>query len=199
MKKTVKFLLVIILININVMSANSSKIAILGGGCFWCLEAIFQKVRGVEKVESGYSGGNVKNPTYQEVCTGQTNHAEVVKITFNPEVISYKTLLSIFFAIHDPTSLNRQGGDVGTQYRSVIFYNNEDQKKIAENYMQQLKVENIFDKELVTQLVKEEPFYKAEDLHQNYYELNHQQPYCQAVINPKLNKFRSSFKQLLVK
>jgi len=198
MKKLIGIVAVILLVNINIMGENKSEVAILGGGCFWCLEAVYQKVKGVENIESGFSGGFIKNPAYREVTSGKTGHAEVVKITFNPDVISYRVLLSIFFTIHDPTSLNRQGADVGTQYRSVIFYRNKEQKEVAESVMKQLKADGVYDKELVTQLVEEAPFYKAEESHQNYYSRNTQQPYCQIVINPKINKFRSNFKEWLV-
>lgn len=198
MKKLIGIVAVILLVNINIMGENKSEVAILGGGCYWCLEAVYQKVKGVEKIESGFSGGFIKNPAYREVTTGRTGHAEVVKITFNPDVISYKVLLSIFFTIHDPTSLNRQGADVGTQYRSVIFYMNKEQKEIAKSIMKQLEDEGVYDKALVTQLVEEGAFYKAEESHQNYYSRNTQQPYCQIVINPKINKFRNNFKEWLV-
>lgn len=198
MKKLIGIVAVILLVNINIMGENKSEVAILGGGCYWCLEAVYQKVKGVEKIESGFSGGFIKNPAYREVTTGRTGHAEVVKITFNPDVISYKVLLSIFFTIHDPTSLNRQGADVGTQYRSVIFYMNKEQKEIAKRVMKQLEDEGVYDKALVTQLVEEVAFYKAEESHQNYYSRNTQQPYCQIVINPKINKFRNNFKEWLV-
>lgn len=198
MKKLIGIVAVILLVNINIMAESKSEVAILGGGCFWCLEAVYQKVKGVEKIESGFSGGFIKNPAYREVTSGKTGHAEVVKITFNPDIISYRVLLSIFFTIHDPTSLNRQGADVGTQYRSVIFYRNKEQREVAESVMKQLKTEGVYDKDLVTQLQEEAPFYKAEESHQNYYSRNTQQPYCQIVINPKINKFRSNFKEWLV-
>ncbi len=198
MKKLIGIVAVILLVNINIMAESKSEVAILGGGCFWCLEAVYQKVKGVEKIESGFSGGFIKNPAYREVTSGKTGHAEVVKITFNPDIISYRVLLSIFFTIHDPTSLNRQGADVGTQYRSVIFYRNKEQREVAESVMKQLKSEGVYDKDLVTQLQEEAPFYKAEESHQNYYSRNTQQPYCQIVISPKINKFRSNFKEWLV-
>ncbi len=198
MKKLIGIVAVILLVNINIMAESKSEVAILGGGCFWCLEAVYQKVKGVEKIESGFSGGFIKNPAYREVTSGKTGHAEVVKITFNPDIISYRVLLSIFFTIHDPTSLNRQGADVGTQYRSVIFYRNKEQREVAESVMKQLKSEGVYDKDLVTQLQEEAPFYKAEESHQNYYSRNTQQPYCQIVISPKINKFHSNFKEWLV-
>ncbi len=180
------------------MAEKNSETAILGGGCFWCLEAVYQRVKGVEKVESGFSGGYIKNPAYREVTSGRTGHAEVVKITYNPEVLSFEVLLSIFFTIHDPTTLNRQGADVGTQYRSVIFYSNEIQKKVAESVMKQLKETKVYDDPIVTQLAEEAPFYKAEDYHQNYFNNNAQQPYCQVVVAPKVRKFREKFAEWLV-
>ena len=168
------------------MSENRRESAILGGGCYWCLEAVYQRVKGVEIIESGFSGGNVKNPSYREVCSGLTGHAEVVRITFNPEIISYEKLLMIFFTIHDPTTLNRQGNDIGTQYRSVIFYTKESQKETAERVMKSISEEEIFDAPLVTQLLPEEPFYKAEDYHQDYYNNNKEQAYCRVVVAPKV-------------
>lgn len=198
MKKIIGILTLVLLVNINIMGEQKSEVAILGGGCFWCLDAVYQKVKGVEKIESGFSGGFIKNPAYREVTSGRTGHAEVVKITFNPDVIPYKVLLSIFFAIHDPTSLNKQGADVGTHYRSVIFYSNEEQKKVAEELMKQLKSEGVYNKDIVTQLVEAAPFYKAEESHQDYYSRNTQQPYCQIVINPKINKFRDNFKEWMM-
>lgn len=183
------------------MTQNTNKsdyeIATFGGGCFWCMEAIFDGVRGVEKVESGYSGGKVPNPTYKEVCSGLTGHAEVVRIYFNPNTVSYEELLTIFFSVHDPTTLNRQGGDVGEQYRSVIFYHDEQQKKSAEKMIKELTERKIFSDPIVTQVVTEAPFYIAEDYHQNYYENNPSQSYCQLVINPKMKKFREQFKEKL--
>ena len=198
MKKIIGILTLVLLVNINIMGEQKSEVAILGGGCFWCLDAVYQKVKGVERIESGFSGGFIKNPAYREVTSGRTGHAEVVKITFDPEVIPYKVLLSIFFAIHDPTSLNKQGADVGTHYRSVIFYSNEEQKKVAEELMKQLKSEGVYNKDIVTQLVESAPFYKAEESHQDYYSRNTQQPYCQIVINPKINKFRDNFKEWMI-
>ncbi|WP_026475541.1 peptide-methionine (S)-S-oxide reductase MsrA [Alkaliflexus imshenetskii] len=181
------------------MANERKETAVLGGGCFWCLEAVYQKVRGVHEVVSGYSGGTIKNPAYREVTTGRTGHAEVVKITFNPDVISYEIILSIFFTIHDPTTLNRQGADVGTQYRSVIFYQDEKQKETALQLMKSISEEKVFANPLVTQLVASAPFYVAEEYHQNYYSRNQEQPYCQVVISPKINKFRSRFSEWLNK
>lgn len=182
-----------------VMANERKETAVLGGGCFWCLEAVYQKVRGVHEVVSGYSGGTIKNPAYREVTTGRTGHAEVVKITFDPDVISYEIILSIFFTIHDPTTLNRQGADVGTQYRSVIFYQDEKQKETALQLMKSISEEKVFTNPLVTQLVASAPFYVAEEYHQNYYSRNQEQPYCQVVISPKINKFRSRFGEWLNK
>jgi peptide-methionine (S)-S-oxide reductase len=174
------------------MTKNLS-LATFGSGCFWCTEAIFQRVNGVEKVESGYSGGRVKNPTYKEVCSGLTGHAEVIQVTYNPSVISYDELLEIFWQTHDPTTLNRQGADVGTQYRSVIFYHTPEQKQLAEQYKIKLDASGAFDRPIVTEISPFTAFYKAEDYHQNYYNLNGSAPYCAYVIQPKLDKFKKVF------
>ncbi len=171
--------------------------ATLGGGCFWCLEAIYKRVKGVETVVSGYAGGHVENPTYEQVCTDTTGHAEVVQITFDPKVISYEDILNIFWQIHDPTQLNRQGNDVGTQYRSVIFYHNEQQKQIALKSKQALEAEKVFAKPIVTQIEPLTTFYPAEAYHQNYFDNNRNQTYCQLVIAPKLNKFKKRFTEYL--
>jgi peptide-methionine (S)-S-oxide reductase len=173
--------------------------ATFGSGCFWCTEAVFLDVKGVEKVESGYAGGKVKNPTYREVCTGQTGHAEVTQITFDPALISYEELLEIFWNTHDPTTLNKQGADEGTQYRSVVFYHNENQKKIAQQYKKQLEDSKVFKQPIVTEISPLTTFYKAEDYHQNYYELNPNQGYCQYVIRPKVEKFRKQYASKLKK
>lgn len=175
------------------------ELATFGSGCFWCTEAIFQRIDGVEKVESGYSGGKVKNPTYKEICSGLTGHAEVIQVTYNPEKVSYEALLEIFWKTHDPTTLNRQGNDAGTQYRSVIFYHNEDQKRLAEEYRQKLSVEQVFDQPIVTEISPLSTFYKAEDYHQNYFDSNHNAPYCAVIIQPKLEKFRKVFSGSLKK
>ena len=167
--------------------------AILGGGCFWCLEAVYDELMGVVSVESGYSGGKDVGPSYQEVCTGATGHAEVVRVNFDPQIISYREILQIFFTIHDPTSLNRQGSDVGTQYRSVILYRDESQKQTAEQVIQEIEAEKLWDKPLVTQLVPFEAFYIAEDYHQEYFKKNPYQGYCQMVVAPKVAKFRQKF------
>ena len=166
---------------------------VLGGGCFWCIEAVFQEVKGIKTIESGYAGGKTASPTYKDICTGTTHHAEVVKLTYNPNEISTEEILEIFFTVHDPTTLNRQGADVGTQYRSVVFYTTENQKNITKNIIQKLTDEKIYDKKIVTQVEKLPTFYKAEDYHQNYYKENTQQPYCQMVITPKIEKFRKVF------
>jgi peptide-methionine (S)-S-oxide reductase len=181
----------------DVMADNSTdsgkrETATLGGGCFWCLEAVYEELRGVHGAESGYAGGNGPT-TYKEVCTGETGHAEVVRITFDPEVISFEELLAVFFTIHDPTTLNRQGGDVGTQYRSVIFHESESQKQIARAVMDELARDKVYDKPVVTQLEPLDRFFKAEEYHQDYYRNNSSQGYCRMVINPKLDKFRKKF------
>jgi len=169
------------------------EIATLGGGCFWCLQPAFQDLQGVEKVEVGYSGGTVANPTYQQVCTGTTGHAEVVQVTFSPDVISYDEILKAFFAVHDPTTKDRQGADVGTQYRSVIFYHNESQKKAAEQIFRQIDAEKIWSAPVVTQIVPFQAFYRAEEYHQNYFENNPDQGYCRLAIAPKIAKFRKKY------
>lgn len=175
------------------------ELATFGSGCFWCTEAIFLNVKGVEKVESGYSGGKVKNPTYREVCSGLTGHAEVIQLTYDPKVISYDELLEIFWQTHDPTTLNRQGADEGTQYRSVVFYHNDTQKTLAEGYKKKLTEAKAFDDPIVTEISPFTTFYKAEDYHQNYYNLNGSAPYCSFVIKPKLDKFKKVFKEKLKK
>lgn len=171
--------------------------ATFGAGCFWCVEAIFQQVRGVINVESGYSGGSVENPTYSEVCTGTTGHAEVCRVTFDPSVVTYRDLLEVFWQTHDPTTLNRQGADVGSQYRSVIFYHNDEQLKQAEETKLKLTAEHIWENPIVTEIVSFKTFYKAEDYHQEYYDQNASQPYCSIVITPKIDKFRKVFKDKL--
>ena len=180
------------------MSKNLQT-ATLAGGCFWCLEAVFDELRGVESVESGYAGGGTGNPTYREVCSGTTGHAEVVQVKFDPKVISYRNLLNVFFAIHDPTTLNRQGADTGTQYRSAIFYHTDEQKQIAEDAIKDLNSQQIWGKPIVTELNAFDKFYVAEDYHQEYYAKNSSQPYCQAVVAPKVAKFRKHFLEMLKK
>jgi peptide-methionine (S)-S-oxide reductase len=170
--------------------SSRSEVATLGGGCFWCLEAVYQELRGVEKVESGYSGGDVPNPTYRQVCSETTGHAEVVQVTFDPDEVSYRDILEVYFTIHDPTTLNRQGADVGTQYRSVIFYHTEGQKRTAEEVISEIEAEGIWNSPIVTEVVPFDEFYVAEDYHQNYFRNNGFQPYCQVIIAPKVAKFR---------
>lgn len=174
------------------MSQNFET-ATLGGGCFWCTEAIFTQLKGVESVESGYSGGNVSNPSYEDVCTGETGHAEVVQVKFDPNVISYSDILRVFFSAHDPTTLNRQGADVGTQYRSVIFYHGEQQKQMAKEAMNEVDSSKIWGKPAVTEIVPFKAFYPAEEYHKDYFERNPRQPYCQVVIAPKVAKFRKHY------
>ena len=176
---------------------NEKELATLGGGCFWCVEAVYLELKGIEKVESGYCGGTVPNPTYYQVCEGDTGHAEVVQLTFDPREVSYKDILKIFFTIHDPTTLNRQGADVGTQYRSAIFYHNPEQKRIAEETIKELTAEKIWDNPIVTEIVSLDVFYGAEEDHQEYFSRNSYQPYCQYVIAPKVAKFRKYFVEKL--
>ncbi|UCH85895.1 MAG: peptide-methionine (S)-S-oxide reductase MsrA [Candidatus Latescibacterota bacterium] len=167
--------------------------ATFGGGCFWCLEAVFEELRGVERVVSGYAGGKVKNPTYQDVCSGTTGHAEVVRIEFDPGVVTFDELLDVFFAIHDPTTLNKQGGDVGTQYRSIILYHDDRQKQTAAAKIQAIDASKRYGGRVVTQLEPAREFYQAEDYHQDYFRLNPEAGYCQVVIQPKMHKFRDQF------
>jgi peptide-methionine (S)-S-oxide reductase len=182
-----------------VMDNKPTEIAIFGAGCFWCVEAVFEDIKGVYKVESGYTGGKIKNPTYKEVCTGMTGHAEVAKITYNPNEVSFEFLLSVFFKTHDPTTLNYQGNDHGTQYRSAIFYTNEAQKIAAEKIIKQLNDEKAYPKPIVTEVTKFDVFYVAENYHQNYFKTNPNQSYCQYVIQPKVDKFKKVFKEYLKK
>ncbi len=176
------------------MDANYNKeIATLAGGCFWCLEAVFDELQGVEKVESGYSGGRVKNPTYREVCAGTTGHAEVVQITFDPQVITFRDLLKVFFTIHDPTTLNRQGADVGTQYRSAIYHHSPEQKAAAEEIIAEMTAAKLWDDPIVTEVTPLAEFYPAEEYHRDYFQRNPAQPYCQMVIAPKVAKSRKQF------
>lgn len=171
--------------------------ATFAAGCFWCVEAIFQNLKGVEKIESGYSGGQTKNPSYEQVCTGSTGHAEAVNIYFNPKEISYEQLLEVFWHSHDPTTLNRQGADAGTQYRSAVFYHNDEQKKTAEDSKKKTDASGLWSDPIVTEITPFTNFYKAEDYHQEYYNNNSNKPYCSMVIAPKLNKFFKEFKNLL--
>lgn len=179
------------------MSESNLQKATLGGGCFWCLEAVYQQVRGVVHVESGYTGGQTLNPDYDSVCTGKTGHAEVVQIEFDAGVISYRTILDIFFAIHDPTTLNRQGNDIGSQYRSVIYAHDSQQRTIAQEVIGQLAKDNIFDQPIVTELADLPTYYKAEEYHQNYFNDHPDQGYCAFVVSPKVSKFRKQFAALL--
>ena len=196
-----KILLILVLISLGFQGnaqkkqnmSNDLAIATFGNGCFWCTEAIFQQLKGVESVYPGYTGGSVKNPSYKEVCTGTTGHAEAIQIKYDPEVISYRELLDIFFYTHDPTTLNRQGYDVGTQYRSAIFYHDANQKAAAEEIISQLTQEQVYDDPIVTEVTALDVFYMAEDYHKNYYLNNKNQGYCRAVINPKLDKFMKKY------
>lgn len=181
------------------MENDNLQTATLGGGCFWCTEAVFDAVRGVSDVVSGYSGGHTENPTYQQVCSETTGHAEVVQIKFDPAEISYKEVLEIFFGTHDPTTLNRQGNDVGTSYRSAIFYHSGEQKETAEKLIEELENESVFGDPIVTEVTEFTNFYPAEDYHQNYFENNPNQPYCAAVVSPKVGKFRQKFADRLKK
>ncbi len=178
-------------------SAGNLQIATLGGGCFWCVEAIYQDLKGVQKVESGYSGGPSANPTYKEICSGLSGHAEVIQVSFDPEIVSFRDILRIFFTVHDPTTLNRQGNDVGTQYRSVIYYHSEDQKSDSEAVIKE--AQEAWDNPIVTEVTAFDRFYKAEDYHQNYYKTNPNQGYCSFIIAPKVRKFREKFGGLLMR
>ncbi len=175
------------------MAANQREVATLGGGCFWCLEAVFLDLEGVVRVESGYAGGRVPDPTYEQVCTGRTGHAEVVQVEFDPQVLSFPDLLEIFFEIHDPTTLNRQGADVGTQYRSAIFYHIPEQKAVAEKVLAELNAAGVWPAPIVTEVTPFTAFYAAERYHQEYYRRNANQPYCRVVIAPKMEKFRKQY------
>jgi len=177
--------------------SNKMEVATLANGCFWCTEAIFQRLNGVEKITSGYSGGRTRNPSYKEVVTGKTGHAEAIQIEFDNEVISFQEILDVFFSTHDPTTLNRQGYDRGTQYRSAIFYHNDEQKRTAEEFISDLTSAEVYDVPIVTEVTEFDKFYAAEDYHQNYYNNNRTQGYCMAVINPKLKKFLKQYKSKL--
>jgi len=172
---------------------RSTELATLAGGCFWCLEAVYKELRGVSRVVSGYAGGHVESPTYREVCDGTTGHAEVVQITFDPSAVSYRELLEVFFTIHDPTTLNRQGADVGSQYRSAVFYHSPEQREAAEQVIAEMSAARVWDSPIVTEVAPLERFYPAEDYHQDYFEKNPTQPYCRAVVAPKVSKFRKLF------
>ena len=172
---------------------NTSEVATLAGGCFWCLEAVFNQLKGVERAVPGYSGGKTADPTYEAICTGNTGYAEAVQVTFNPAVISFKDLLEIFFSMHDPTTLNRQGADVGTQYRSAIFYHRQEQKEIAEQVIKELEAAKVWDAPIVTEIKPFKHFYPAEEYHRDYFQRNRQQPYCQVTIAPKVSKLRQRY------
>jgi peptide-methionine (S)-S-oxide reductase len=173
------------------------EIATLGGGCFWCIEAVFDELKGVHKSISGYSGGKVDNPSYREVCYGNTGHAEVVDVYFDPKIVSYDDILRVFFHVHNPTTLNRQGNDIGTQYRSVIYFHNAEQEQTAKNIIEEIEKSGLWDEKIVTEVTNFTRFYAAEDVHQEYFKLNGHAPYCQYVINPKMTKFRKEFKDRL--
>ena len=179
------------------MNANRTETAVLAGGCFWCLEAVFERLKGVQSVVSGYTGGRHPQPSYEAVCTGVTGHAEAVEVTFDPDVLAFRDLLEIFFAFHDPTTLNRQGADTGTQYRSAIFPQSDEQKQIAEALIDELTEEQVYDAPIVTSIEPKAPFYRAEDYHQGYYRGHTNQPYCAAVISPKMAKLRSKYRAWL--
>ncbi len=180
--------------DMNVSNLDNTEIATLGAGCFWCVEAVFQELKGVYKVESGYMGGTVDNPTYSAVCSGTTGHAEVAQITYDPKVVSFKKILSVFFTTHDPTTLNRQGADVGSQYRSAIFYHSENQKNTSKEVIEALNQEKAYPSPIVTEITKASTYYPADDYHQDYFINNPNQGYCRYVIQPKMEKFRKVFK-----
>lgn len=183
--------------NIETLNASGLDTATFGNGCFWCTEAVFQDLNGVIKVTSGYAGGKIKNPTYREVCTGETGHAECLQVIYDPKIISYDELLEVFWKTHDPTTLNRQGNDTGTQYRSVIFYHNSTQKALAEKYKKDLDSSGAYSNPIVTEITPAAEFYKAENYHQEYFNLHGEEPYCQFVIQPKVEKFKKIFKNKL--
>jgi peptide-methionine (S)-S-oxide reductase len=184
---------------VNDTPAPGKEIATLAGGCFWCLEAVYDQMKGVERVESGYIGGTTPNPTYEQICGGKTGHAEAVRLTFDPKVVSYRELLQVFFTIHDPTTLNQQGNDFGTQYRSAIFYHSPEQKAVAEQVIAHFTREKVFDAPIVTQVAPAEAFYEAEDYHQEYFARNPSQSYCTYVVGPKVAKFRKHFAEKMKK
>ncbi len=195
--KLILVLFAIILINSGM--EKKQEVTTLGGGCFWCTEAVYKELKGVSEVLPGYSGGHIKNPAYREVTTGRTGHAEVVQIKYDPEVVSFSEILEVFFATHDPTTLNRQGADVGTQYRSAVFFHSEEQKQTAQEIINQLNSEGVFDDPIVTEVTSFDVFYEAEDYHKNYFERNKNQPYCRMVVAPKVEKFEKVFKDKLKK
>ncbi len=204
MKNKFEFILLLAFISFNLNAQqntenmdNNLALATFGNGCFWCTEAIFQRLNGVENVVPGYAGGTSENPTYYEVVTGFTGHAEVIQISYNPEVISYRELLDVFFYTHDPTTLNRQGNDIGTQYRSAIYYHDKDQKNDAKTIIKQLELEKVYEDKIVTEITRLDKFYLAENYHNDYYNNNKNEGYCRAVINPKLDKFVKKYKSKL--
>jgi len=196
MKSLVIFLFAVIM-STSIGTENNFEKATLGGGCFWCTEAVYKELNGVVEVQPGYSGGHVKNPAYREVCNGTTGHAEVVQITYDPQIVSFSEILEVFFMTHNPTTLNRQGNDVGTQYRSAIFYHSEEQKQTAEKVIGLFEEEKVYEDPIVTEVTAFDAFYKAEDYHKNYFEKNKTQPYCQFIVAPKVEKFRKIFKEKL--
>jgi len=198
MMKKILVLVAFFLVAGNIMSKELEK-ATLGGGCFWCTEAIYKQLNGIESVMPGYSGGHIKNPSYKEVCTGRTGHAEVVQVEFDPTVVSYTEVLEVFFSTHNPTTLNRQGADVGTQYRSAVFFHSEEQKQIAEKVINLFEEVNVYKEPIVTEVTGFDKFYPAEDYHKNYFAQNKNQPYCQMVVAPKIEKFEKIFKDKLKK
>lgn len=179
------------------IEVSPNSFAVLGGGCFWCIETIFNQLKGVDTVLSGYAGGKTKNPSYKEICTGNTGHAEVIKISYDSSIITFTELLEVFFNVHDPTTLNRQGNDIGTQYRSCIMYANKNEKELSQEYIRQLNESKVFDNKIVTTLESLNTFYPAEDYHQDYYNQNGQQSYCQFVVRPKVEKFQKKYKSKL--
>jgi peptide-methionine (S)-S-oxide reductase len=189
----------IILMTMVMQKENEAMEVVFGGGCFWCTEAIFKQLKGVEDVSPGYSGGTLKNPTYEEVCSGETGHAEVVRIRYNPDEISFEKLLEVFFLTHDPTTIDQQGADKGSQYRSVVFYTTPDQKRITYEIIERLNKSNAFQNPVVTEVLPLDRFYLAENYHQNYFDRNKNKPYCRYVIQPKMDKFRIAFSGLLLK
>lgn len=195
--KKLFFLPIILFLSTQSIAQNNMELATFGNGCFWCTEAVFQELKGVSLVQSGYSGGKIIDPTYKQVCEGTTGHAEVIQLTYDPSVISYETLLSVFWQTHDPTTLNRQGNDVGTQYRSVIFYHNDEQRKLAQAYKEKLNASGAWNDPVVTEVTSFDKLYVAENYHQDYFDLNGDQPYCNFVIKPKVDKFRKVFKDQL--
>ena len=193
MKKSLLIILIIMSSIEGFTQSNKKEVAILGAGCFWCVEAVFEELKGVMLVESGYMGGTVDNPTYAQICTGRTGHAEVARITYDPDVLSFKEVLEVFWKTHDPTTLNQQGADKGTQYRSAIFYLDDSQREVASHYKERLTESKAYSSPIVTEIVAASKFYLAENYHQNYYELNPNQGYCRYVIQPKMDKFRKAF------